>query len=240
MPRGGQTSGAHTALCPGYGAETQGGNSRQQEALGVRRLLSPEGQAELQGTQQPCCIPAWSTSPTHSQVTAPTPGVPTSRCPSHPTQKGYECRGCPRGQVPQDGVQPSRRPWPLPQLLHCARQPERPSRSLTLYTQPGRSGAPSCSAAFAWAAHAPAAVHAQKRCKNAAGSQELARFVNGRARWRLEGRGEAPRVLLHTLPFLCFPPSLSALTELQGFNRPCAESSTWAQTVSEAGRDVPF
>lgn len=49
-------------------------------------------------------------------------------------------------------------------------QSESSVTNLTLQTQPERSGALLASAAFASAAHAPAAVHAQKGCRNPAGS----------------------------------------------------------------------
>lgn len=69
---------------------------------------------------------------------APTHGGPTCCCRPFPIphQKGYRSRGCsqPRGEVPQDGVQPGRRalPQPLPEPLHGA-------RAASALTRPGRS-----------------------------------------------------------------------------------------------------
>lgn len=55
--------------------------------------------------------------------------------------------------------------------------------------------------------------------------------------------GKAQRVLLHVPPSLDFSPSLPAVTELQGFHQPCAESNarrSWAQTLAKAGTDIFF
>lgn len=44
-------------------------------------------------------------------------------------------------------------------------------------------------------------------------------------------------------PFPCFSLSVPAVTELRGFNQPCAESGAWharSQTTDEAGRNILF
>jgi len=144
------------------------------------------------------------------------PAGPTSRSVSVPSphRKGYRSRGCsqPRGEVPEDGVQPSHRSRPLPELLHRAPAARALSPSLTLREQPGRSRAPLASATFASAAHAPAAVHAQRGRGNPARSQGLAGFADGRACWRL-GRTWAKLsagFLRGPLLPVCFPFSASS------------------------------
>lgn len=146
--------------------------------------------------------------------------------------------------MPEDGVQPSRWPRLFPELLHCARAAGALSPQPDPINTARRSRALLTSAALASAAHAPAAVHAQKGCRNPARSQGLAGFANGRACWRPGCTwGKLSACFCTSPPFLYFSPSLPAVTELQGFHQPCAESNAWhfwAQTTAEAGTDIFF
>lgn len=122
-----------------------------------------------------------------------------------------------------------------------------PSCSIALVPQPdptkhpGRSWAPSPSASPASAAHAPAAVHAQRGCRKGAKAWQGLRVGGPAGGW--EGRGEARSVLFFALLFLCFSLPLPAVAEPRGFNQPWAESGAWharSQSTDGAGRKILF
>ena len=166
---------------------------------------------------------------------------------SIPRQKGYRSRGRsqPRGEVPEDGVQPSRWPRPLSVLLHRAWAAgalcPQPDPTNTAGDEQGPVGGCSLCLGCTCASSRACSERPQKPCREPRAGRVC--------RWEglLEAGtyvGKAQRMLLHVpSPFPYFSPSLPAVTELQGFHQPRAESNAWrfwAQTTAEAGTDIFF
>lgn len=176
-------------------------------------------------------------------TTSPLPAVPI------PHQKGYGSRGCSRpwGEVPEDGIQPSCWPWLLPVPFHCVRAVRelchQPDPTNTAGEERSPVGVCSFRLSCTCASSRACSERLQKPCREPVRVNWQGLQMGGPAGgWDVRGESSAHAFFCTSLPaFPYFFPSLPAVTELQGFHQPCAESNawrSWAETT--ASTDILF